>query len=230
MPRNFELIGRGVYTVAEAARFTRIPERRLHRWTQGYQRVVGGRRRTLPPAIGARHREADGAPVLEFLDLIEARFLNAFLNEGVSWPTIHLAAKQAAEILHLSHPFSSQRFFTDGRAILMQLASETGDSRLLDLVRDQFEFERVVSPFLRSGLEYSPSGLPQVWRPISGRVVVLDPRRAFGAPIVEREGVPTAVLAKAVAVNDSVDEVAWWFDVASAAIRDAVAFEQSIAS
>ena len=58
--------------------------------------------------------------------------------------------------------------------------------------------------------------------------MVVDPARAFGAPIVDREGVQTYVLAKAVGVEGDVTLVADWYNVRAEAVRDAVAFENGL--
>jgi len=84
--------------------------------------------------------EIGGAPVLDFADLMEVRFLSVFRDCKIGWPTIRLAAIKARELLGTSHPFSSHRFRTDGRNILAEIVDETGDRHLLNLLSDQWEF------------------------------------------------------------------------------------------
>lgn len=102
---------------------------------------------------------------------------------------------------------------------------------LLDLARSQYEFERIVAPFLYAGVEYNDDEQPTRWWPRGHSVqVVIDPARSFGAPIVPGEGVPTRVLYNGYAAEQSYDFVAAWFDVDVAAVHDAVSFELSMAS
>lgn len=226
---RFRLIGRGVYTVGEAARLTRVPRPTLRRWTQGYEYEYRGRARSLPPIIGTGVSRIDGDPVLEFLDLVEIQFLDAFRRLGVQTRTIRLASLRARDLLGRRHPFASQRFVSDGHAILMEIAPQTQDQRFLDLVVDQLEFSAIVTPFLLASLTFGETGQAEEWWPLGqGRHVVVSPRRAFGAPIVAGRGVPTRVLAKGVAVEGSAEAVAWWYDVEVDAVRDAVEFESSL--
>ncbi len=60
--------------------------------------------------------------------------------------------------------------------------------------------------------------------------VVLDPQRAFGQPIVTKEGVPTTTLAEAIAVEGTVDRVARIYDVGPDSVRDAIRFEKTLAA
>ena len=167
---------------------------------------------------------AIGVPALSFADLIEVRFLNAFREYGVSWKAIRIASHRAKEILGLSHPFSSRRFSTDGKTILARFVADTGDEVMIDLVRSQYELERVISSYLLGEIEFDGNDTPARWRPFpeSTRIVV-DPGRSFGAPILDAEGIPTLVLAKAVQAEGSVDEVAALFEVDRAGVDDAPA-------
>ena len=42
---------------------------------------------------------------------------------------------------------------------------------------------------------------------------MVDPRRAFGAPIVLRGGVPTRILAQTACVEDPIQQTAQWYEV-----------------
>jgi uncharacterized protein (DUF433 family) len=168
---------------------------------------------------------------LGFRDLIEVRFVDAFLRHGVSWKTIRLSAAKAADLLRASHPFSTQKFRTDGRRIFADFAESTGDRVFIDLARQQHAFRSVVGPALYAGLEWSKQDDAVRWWPVRGRkTVVIDPRRAFGRPIVHEGSVPTAVLAAAVRAEESIDRVADLYEVSANAVRAALMFEESLAA
>lgn len=228
MTTTFRYIGRGVYSTKDAERLTGIPSKRIRRWTRGYRYLYEGKPRFLPAIIAAESEGQGRAPVLSFADLIEVRFLEAFLDRGVPWRNIRRAAEHARVLLGVARPFSSHLFMTDGRTILAKISDDLGDPRLIDLANNQYEFEKVVSPMLWAGLEFD--GIePQRWWPMgTDRGVVLDPARAFGAPIVAREGVPTEILARAVAAEGSERAVARWYEVSLESVVDAVAFERSL--
>ena len=89
-------------------------------------------------------------------------------------------------------------------------------------------FRTVVEPSLRD-LEFEADAVAR-WYPLGiGRSVVVDPARAFGRPLAEG-GVPTEVLANAATVEGSIGKAARAYEVAPAAVRDAVEFERKLAA
>lgn len=224
-----QFIGRGVYGLKQAERLTGVPVHRIKRWSKGYHYFVRGERRYSPPAITTALEPLDNSLVLSFADLVEVRFLDKFLRHGVRWKTIRRAAERAKELLNRDHPFSSRIFRTDGRTILAELASETRDTVLLELTQFQYEFARIVGRFLHGGLDFNELEDAARWWPLGkDRRVVIDPTRAFGAPIVVPESIQTMVLAQAVIAEESIDAVTWWYDVDRQSVVDAVEYENSL--
>jgi uncharacterized protein (DUF433 family) len=165
---------------------------------------------------------------LSFRDLLELRFVDAFIRAGVSWKTMRRAHGRAQEELKTTHPFCSNRISTDGRNILMRQAEEDGDEALLNLVTQQHEFTKIVQNFLKE-LEFSGDDI--IWWPLGKeRQIIVDPRRNFGQPTVVKSGVPATALARSVKANSSVDEVARWYEVQNDEVQDAVEFEESLAA
>lgn len=223
---DYRLIGHGVYAIAEAARLTRVEAWTIRRWLVGYRLKVGDQARTSLPAIAPEHEFFDGVPAMSFLDLQEIRFVDAFVHRGVSWKTLRETHREAQKILDDQHPFATGRFVMDGRNLLLDMPRTRRDAGLLNIVRKQWAFRRIVAPFLKE-LEYEKDRIVRWW-PVAGRRrVVVDPERSFGQPVV-REGVPTVVLAGAFAVEESYDTVARWYEVSSRSVRDAVEFEQQL--
>jgi len=224
-------LGRGIYSVPEASRLVRVSAQRIKRWLRGYEYQVRRERRTSQPVIAADYPSESGSLTLSFLDLIEVRFINEFRSAGVSWGAIRIASNRAQQILNEDHPFSTKRFRTDGKTILVEIARESGEKELLDLVRDQFAFRKIVWPYLYKGVDFGPEDVASRWWPMDRRrQVVLDPARAFGQPIVDREGVPTATLAESYEAEGSIERVAGWFEISVASVRDAVEFEQQLSA
>lgn len=225
------LVGVGLYTIPEASRLARIPAARLRRWVHGYSYRVGTETRHSGPVWRQQLPAIDELIALGFLDLIEARFVNAFLEYGVSLHTVRLASERARELFQKDHPFATRRFKTDGRGIFAEITETEakGEPKLLDLVRSQFAFHSVISPSLYAGLDFSDDDRVLRWYPVPrNKAIVVDPQRAFGRPITSREGVPTEVLASAARVEQSVKRAAKWYDVSVSAVRAAVAFESSL--
>ncbi len=218
----------GLYTVPEAARLTRVSIGRIRRWLKGYDFRSGERLRHSDAVWQVELRPIENKLALSFRDLLELRFVDAFIRVGVSWRTMRRAHGKARAKLETTHPFCSNRIFTDGRSILLRQGKEDSDQALIDLVNDQAEFARIVEPF-RKELEFSGSDI--VWWPLGKeRQIVLDPKRNFGQPSAARSGVPTRVLARSVKTNRLVEAVRHWFEVSEGEVRDAVEFEMRLAT
>ena len=223
-------LGTGIYSVPEAARVVGVHRSRIRRWMRGYSyRLADGQARSAAMWHGEL-APRDNAFALGFRDLMEIRFVDAFLKVGVSWKTMRLAHRHAQKELGTEHPFCSNRFVTDGRSILLREAEASGDTALLDIVSRQHEFARIVEPFFKQ-LEFSPDQQLLRWWPLGReRNVVLDPARNFGQPRVAMSGVPTHVLAESLKANGSAEEVARWYEVRPEEVRDAADFEARLAA
>lgn len=220
-----QYLGIGVYSLSDARRLTRIPGQRLSRWIRGYHYDLEGRQHAQPPVIQGQLPEIDGRIAFGFLDLMEARFIDAFRDYGLSLQAIRRAAEAARGLLRARHPFSRHHFRTDGQSIFAEIAQENDEPKLLDLVRNQYALKLVLEDYLYEGLEFEEE-VPVRWRPMPGnRRIVLDPERQFGQPIVEEEGVPTSVLSAAFKAEQNVERVARWFEVGTAGVRAAIDFE-----
>jgi uncharacterized protein (DUF433 family) len=88
-------------------------------------------------------------------------------------------------------------------------------------------FKRFIAPYLR-GLEFKDR-IAVRWYPRRDRLVIVDPTRSFGQPVV-KEGVPTRILARSYRAERSFDRVAKWYDVAASSVRAAVDFERRLAA
>lgn len=221
------LVGVGLYTLAEASRLTGVSARSIRRWLEGYHYYHGRHEYHQNPVWHKQLPNFDGIVTLGFLDLMEIRFINAFRHHGVSLQYIRLAAARACELFGHKHPFSRKNFLTDGRHVFAEIAKETGEYKLLNLVKSQYAFRDVIRPSLYASIEYSESDELLKWFPMyPKKKVVIDPQLSFGRPIVAQVEVPTDILAKAVEVEGSVEEVSRWYDVPMDAVHAAVEFEQ----
>jgi uncharacterized protein (DUF433 family) len=226
-----ELIGKGLYSPAEAARLIRTPARKVRRWLYGVQDSSHGVRRSLDPLTEAVFSLATGE-YLTFEGFIELLAIRAFRAAGVSMKTIRRAHEKAQRRYGTTHPFASRPFFTDGKWIFAELAKDVdADSveALEELSRSQLAFERVIAPSL-SNIDFSENRASRYWPKGHAAAVVIDAGRQFGKPIDPLSGVPTSVLASAYAAErGDAAAVARWYDVSDKAVRDAVAYEAEIA-
>jgi len=157
------LTGVGLYTFQEAAKLTRVPFRDLRRWLGGY--AYRDKRHdaliTVAPLWDTEvDDELDG---MGFHDLLEVRFVRAFREHGVSLQTIRLASQRARELLATDYPFTSRQFRTDGRTIFASVMEEMGETALLDPIRKQYAFRKIIEPSLYSGIEFGADQIAARW-------------------------------------------------------------------
>ena len=164
-----------------------------------------------------------------FHDLIELRFVLAFLKQNVGLNVIRRCLENARAIIGEERPFSTHRFRTDGKSIFLETLREVkeseGSSSVVDLKTNQLEL--VIEPTFRD-LDLADGSVVQ-WRPFHGKPsIVVDPGRSFGKPLAADFGVPTSALANAAYAEGSTRRAAKLFEVPVAVVDDAIAFEQSL--
>jgi len=228
-------IGVGYYTAAEAARLLKTEPRNISRWLGGYSyRGRDGHIIKTTPLWRPQLPRLDDSLEIGFRDLIELRFVLAFMKHGVGLGVIRRCLDNARKIIGQERPFSTHRFRTDGNSIFLESfrehqesAKHHGSSAVVDLKTNQMVFKQVVEPTFRD-LELADGSVIQ-WRPFNGRPsIIIDPARSFGKPLAAEYGVPTIALAHAAAAENSTRRVASLFDVPVVVVNDAVAFERSL--
>jgi uncharacterized protein (DUF433 family) len=222
-----EFVGVGLYGLTESSRLLNVPARNIRRWLRGYNYRLHGEAKSMPPLWEPDLPQADEHLELSFRDLIELRFVSAFIDAGLGLHTVRTCLDYARQCVENDRPFSTRRFQTDGKTIFLESLERSGDAKLLDLKKHQYEFKDVVARTFKD-LDIEDDAVAR-WRPYRGRdTIVVDPQRAFGQPIAAKSGVPTIVLADAVRAEGSIQRVAKLFEVALGVVRDAVAFEGAL--
>lgn len=221
------LLHTGIYSISEAARFAGLEASRVRRWLSGYSFTSSGQRRSSPPVWAGELMPVKGRRAISFRDLIEMRFVDAFLRAGVSWKTIRDVQDLARREFHLDHPFSTNRFRADGRKLVMSaMNDERNQTGLFDVSSRQQIFFDAAEP-LREELELNEHDQVCRWWPLGRqRHVVLDPTRQWGRPLAARSGVPVALISRARMAGMKEEEIAAWLDVQPVEIHDAIEFDQ----
>lgn len=227
-PTN-DLIGIGLYTMGDAARLLKAPSRTIRRWMTGYDYRRDGERHHVAPLWEPDLRHPEDGVELSFRDLIELRFIRAFTSIGLELRTIRAYMELARSHVESDRPFSSGRFRTDGKRIFHETIGDADEPTLIDLKSRQYVFHKIVEQTFRDlDLE---DDLVVRWRPFKGKdSIVIDPQRSFGQPVANASGVPTIVLAEAVAAEGSVARAAALYEVDLAVVRDAVSFHKELAA
>lgn len=195
-------VGLGVYTLPEAARLIHAEPRLVRRWLKGYRHThpgaEGERTASFSPPLWATQYASDpdfGGEAIGFLDLLELRVVKSFVDVGVSLQVVRRCLEQARSMFGTSHPLTSTQFRTDGRTIYLQSLREAEGAELLDLKSLQYAFKTIIKPSLFAGIDYE-GGQARRWFPSEhhSKVIVIDPERQFGKPMLTESAVPTRAL------------------------------------
>lgn len=227
------LLETGIYPLCQASRLVGVELRSVRRWLKGYNRKYqGGSARSEP--LWHTQLEREGLPddVIGFRDLLELRMVAAFVRHGVDLKVIRATVDAATGNFGTSYPLTNQKFLTDGRRIFLDaMEKTTGEARMIDILKKQFVFADIIKPSLYAGIEYGNDGAIR-WYPESRRkVIVLDPGRQFGTPVIAEAGIPTDTIhASYRAEGGDAEMVARVFDITSKMVLAAVSFEERLAA
>ena len=220
--------GIGVYTPTEAARLVGTSPANVRRWLFGYTYDHHGPKRIQRPLWEPQYGPDQEDPVLGFRDLLEARMVATLRKLKIGLSTIRACIETAAELAEDPHPFSSAQFRTDGRRLFLERLGDQGNRDIIDLKTRQHAFPKVIEASFVD-LEFDDEKATR-WFPLpNNRLVVADPERSFGHPIVDEGGIPTKRLAQTYeAEGRSVDRVARLFEIDRQSVRAALDLERRI--
>jgi DNA-binding transcriptional MerR regulator/uncharacterized protein (DUF433 family) len=209
-------LGTGIYTVAEAARLLQVSPQKLARWAEGYVFERYGELRRSGPVID-RGGAAPG--LFTFYDLVELFFVREFRKAKVDLPLIRKAAQVLRDEWQTPYPFALKKIAELDRKLIHkeQLRTILGKQAVFEFGRGFFK-----------DFDFDEQGLAAAWHPLTkGKLIVLDPKRSFGAPIDVRSGVRTDVLYRLYKAEDGdIEAVAGWYEVEPEAVAQAVEFEE----
>lgn len=210
-------IARPIFTLRETSGYLGVPNSTIHQWA----RPSGGRS-ALITAFPRRGREA----TVPFIGFAEAFVLAAFRLAGVPLQRIRPAVDVLEREIGLEHALASEHLYTDGAEVLYDFASERSDEDLLELVvlrTGQKQFSELVRGYLRR-ITYGDDGwASRVELPAYGRAhVIVDPRVAFGLPLVTDGGARVEDLVDRFLAGDTISDIADDFGVPVDQVEDVI--------
>lgn len=224
-----------LYTVAEAARYVRVPASTYGTWAKGYERDLpdrrGGRRHVSGQPVITALPAQPGHLAIPFIGLAESMVLAAFRRTGVPLQHIRRALPLLAEEVGVEHALASKRLYTDGAVILFdfahvgsleaQVAEEL--SGLTRVVDGQRVFAEVVRDYLRR-ITYADDGwAAQLVLPYGDRDLLrVRPDRAAGHPLFVRGGAPLDAVLSRWRAGDRMAALAADYEVPADDLEDAI--------
>lgn len=195
-----------LYTVTEAARHLGLAPSTLRYWVSTKHLV-----RQLPP-------EARGAATLPFVALAEAQFIQGMRGAGLSLQAVTEGVAALKKRLGPDY-LMRDRLAHDGRDVLVDLGRDDGSE--WQRARDS---QAGIAGVIELGLEritWAEDGRPQrvTLAGYEGADVIVDPRFAFGQPMLEDRGVRVEDIAQLFFAGEPIQTVADEFEVQPAAVE-----------
>jgi uncharacterized protein (DUF433 family) len=195
------------YTIPDAARYLRIPAGTVRSWTVGRSYPVTEGKRFFEPLITVPQQTPR---LLSFTNLIEIHVLRAIRqHHKIQLDKVRTALDFLEAQLNVTHPLAHEEFRTDGISLFIERygtlinASAQGQTQLKAVLTQHLEriepddsgLAIKLYPFTRSDEAHNP------------RIVVIDPRIAFGRLVIDGTGIPTRIIAERYKAGDSLQDL-----------------------
>lgn len=214
------------YLLKEAAHYTGVPVGTLRDWTAGgAYRTAKGQTRSKPLVMLPQN----GVPLLSFINLIEVHVLSAIRREHrIAMPRVRKALDFLSQRYDSKHPLAEHDLDTDGIDLFVDKFGE-----LINISRGgQLAMKEILKVYLQR-IERDENGLARqlfpFTRPASDakdpKVVAINPRIAFGKPVVSGTGVPTSIIAERYKTGESIAEIADDYRLQTNEIEEAIRYE-----
>jgi uncharacterized protein (DUF433 family) len=223
----FESRDLAAYTIAEAARYLRLPAATLRSWVLGRQYPTAEGSGQFPPLIRPASKKP---PLLSFSNLIEAHVLRSLRTEhGVSVKALRDALRYAEKTLQIDRLLLRPELRTEAGNVFLKRYGE-----LIDLTASGQLAMHVLLLDHLNRVEWDSDRFPVRLYPfVSATVpderkpIVIDPRLAFGRPVVERKVISTSTIVDRIDAGESVEDVAADYDLRLAEIKQAIVYERA---
>jgi len=224
---DFDPRDSAAYSVAEAARYLKLPVATLRSWVAGrsYPKAQGVAR--FQPLITPRQKQP---PLLSFWNLVEAHVLKALrTNHAVSLGDVRKAIRYAEKNLNIERLLLDKQLKTGAGQLFLERYGE-----LIDLsASGQLAMRKVFEKHLQR-IEWGELPHPiRLYPFVSGIVdsskmsIVIDARIAFGRPVIARKAVSTLAIAERVDAGESPEDLAEDYGLDISEIEQAVIYERA---
>lgn len=211
----------GVYTLPDAAKILNLPLAKLHRWVVGYGASDQNTKR-FP--VGEFAVQEDGRDRnFNFLTLIEVFTIAELRANGVTPMTLRKARIELTERFETKYPFALKGLLVGSRKILKELGEEV----YLELgTNGQQAFEKIIESFCEKIDFDKASQLAERFFPQDGdRNVVVDPKNAFGRPVIFGTNITTEALNSMAKAGDDENDIADDYGLSIEQVQSAIRFE-----
>lgn len=218
---NFENrvdIGIGIYTISELSKILRVPYYKINRWVNKY----------WDGELGEEFEQkyswkTDNSKAVGFHTLIEFYVFINLSEAGVKTREVLNAHKELSRIYRTPFPFAhkevTSNIRTDGKKIFLKAKTTVitlDGTKQLNL--------NFLDLFFRN-LEFDVQNLASRFWPLGkNRNIVVDPKRKFGHPILNKTNVYPETIYNLYKGNESKEYIAYLYDLDLEQVNDAIEF------
>lgn len=208
-----------LYPMRDAARYLGIPQATLRAWAFGQR----GFRPVIRPA-DPHSRD------LAFVNLVEAHVLEALRRQHhLSLQKVRIALSYLTREFGSDRPLVEHKLSTDGLDLFVERYGH-----LINANREgQLGIRRVLEAYIRR-LEWDQDGRVARLYPFTRglqleepRVVVIDPRVAFGRPVIAGTNIPTAIVTQRWRAGEPIEDLARDYGRRTLEIEEALRCERA---
>jgi uncharacterized protein (DUF433 family) len=195
-----------LFLVDEAAQYLGLPASTLRSWTQ--------RQAGPAPLVHRLQPETPRSASLPFVGLVEAHILRGFRELGLSAQGLRVSVTRLREQFNDEYALATQRLATDGVSLLVDMATSYDEPMWTRAIDGQAVIPKVIDRYLRF-VTWSKDRYPTrlKLKTYQGADVIVDPRFAFGQPVLERQKIRVRDILDAFWAGESPRTVAAEFGV-----------------
>jgi uncharacterized protein (DUF433 family) len=213
------------YNVSEAARYLRIPVRTVRSWVAGRRYPPTQSHQFFAPLIPLA-----ASPLLSFINLVEIHVLRAIRkHHKIQLDKVRVALDYLESQLQVTHPLAHSKFRTNGIDLFVDHYGTLINASLTEqgILKESLtaHLERIEPDDTGLAIKLYPFTHSQEAN--SSRLVVIDPRIAFGQLVIVGTGIPTKIVAERYIAGDSLEDLADDYNCAHHLIEEAIRCEMS---
>jgi uncharacterized protein (DUF433 family) len=223
-----ELLGVGVYTVAEAAMYAHVPTGVMRRWIWGTKSGAS----VVRPEL---RLDADET-LVTFLDFVQSMAIRSIRKATKDRPAVPLekireTIEQAHERYGITYPFARKHStYLLGREIVLRVDG-LGEVQTSGANKHQLVEPKIAELYLHD-LSFDSSGLAQSY--VAARdgdmQIVMNPRSRFGEPYLSTCGITASSIWNAVQAEGGIEGAARAYEITVEEVHFAAKYYDSLRS
>jgi uncharacterized protein (DUF433 family) len=214
---NDPRFGVPLFTIDEASRHLGVPASTLRDWTR---RVAGP-----APLVHRLKPATPRAASLPFIGAVEAHMLRGFRELGLAPNELRTAVAQLRRDTGDEYALATRDVATDGVSLLVNMAEPRTEAPQWVRARDrQQAISEVIQQYLKFVSWRSSDRYPMrlTLKAYQGADVIIDPRFAFGQPVLKREKIRVEDILDAFWAGESYTTIAGEFGVSPDAVESVI--------